>query len=46
MPDDQYFVDLGKVCGDVCKKLYQKLKGKHLDELNQFVLDAIEDLTA
>jgi hypothetical protein len=46
MANDQEYVELGQACGDVCQALYQRLKGRRLDELNQFVLDAIGDLNA
>jgi hypothetical protein len=45
MANDQDYVDLGEACGDVCQALYQKLKGRQLDQLNQSVLDAIGVLT-
>ena len=44
MANDQDFIDLGRVCADVCQKLYRKLKGRRLGELEQSVLDAIGDL--
>jgi hypothetical protein len=46
MANDQDYVDLGQACGDLCQVLYRKLKGRHLDQLNQSVLDAIGVLTA
>ena len=45
MANDQDYVDLGQACGDVCQVLYQKLKGRKLDQLNKSVLDAIGGLT-
>ena len=46
MANCQDYVDLGKNCGNVCQVLHRRLKGKHLDQLNEAVLDAIGDLTA
>jgi hypothetical protein len=46
MANDQEYVELGKACGDVCEALYQRLKGRQSDELNQLVLGAIGTLTA
>jgi hypothetical protein len=45
MSNSQGYVELGQVCGDVCQKLYRRLKGRQLDGLNKSVLDAIGDLT-
>ena len=45
MANDQDFVDLGRVCANVCQALYRRLKGRQLDGLNQSVLDAIGELT-
>ena len=45
MANDQDYVDLGRACGDVCRVLDRRLKGKRLDGLNQSILDAIGDLT-
>ena len=44
MANDQDYVDLGQACADVCQALYQRLKGRRSDELNQSVLDAIGNL--
>jgi hypothetical protein len=44
MANDGDYVELGKACADVCQALYQRLKGRRLDELNQPVLDAIGTL--
>jgi hypothetical protein len=46
MANDQEYVNLGRACGDVCQVLYQRLKGRQLDGLNQSILDAIGDLTS
>ena len=45
MANDQDFINLGRACANVCQALCQRLKGRQLDELNQFVLDAIAELT-
>jgi hypothetical protein len=45
MSNIQGYVKLGQACGDVCQKLYRRLKGRQLDGLSQSVLDAIGDLT-
>lgn len=39
------YLDLGKVCGEVCEALYDRLKGKQQNELDSSVLRAIEQLT-
>jgi hypothetical protein len=39
------YVDLGRNCGNVCRVLHRRLKGKRPDELNEAVFDAIGDLT-
>ena len=44
--NDQDYVDLGQACAEVCEGLYQRLKGRRSDELNQPVLGAIGALTA
>jgi hypothetical protein len=46
MANDQDYIELGQACGDVCEALYQRLKGRESDELNQLVLGAIGTLTA
>ena len=46
MANDKDYVELGEACGEVCQALYQRLKGRRSDELNQSVLGAIETLTA
>ena len=45
MTNDQDYIELGQTCGNVCKALYGRLKGRQLGELSQPVLDAIEGLT-
>ena len=42
---DQDYIDLGRVCGNVCQVLSRRLKGGRFDELSPPVLDAIGDLT-
>jgi len=37
-------VELGLACADVCIALGRGLKGKRLNDLNNFVLEAIEQL--
>jgi hypothetical protein len=44
MAKDQDYVELGQACGDACQVLYQELEGRQLNQLNQPVLDAIEEL--
>jgi hypothetical protein len=44
MANNQDYVELGQACADVCQALYQRLKGRRPDELNQPVLDAIGNL--
>ena len=46
MSNDDDYVELGGVCAEVCEALYQRLKGRQSDELNQSVLGAIGTLTA
>ena len=46
MANDEDYIELGRACADVCQALYQRLKGRRLDELNQPVLRAIGGLTA
>jgi hypothetical protein len=45
MANHKDYVDLGRNCGNVCRVLHRRLKGKGPDELNEAVLDAIGDLT-
>ena len=44
MNNDQGCVNLGRACADACNALYQGLKGKRSDELNQSTFEAIGDL--
>lgn len=44
--NDQDYVELGQACAEVCQALYERLKGRRSDDLNQPVLRAIETLTA
>jgi hypothetical protein len=46
MANNDDYVGLGQACADVCQALYQRLKGRRSDELNQSVLDAIGNLNA
>ena len=45
MSNDQDYVELGQGCAEVCETLYQRLKGRRSDELNQSVFGAIGTLT-
>lgn len=42
---DKDYVDLGIACGDICRIVDRALRGRRLDELNESVLGAIEELT-
>ena len=44
MADKEGYVDLGLFCADICKVLDRGLNGRRLDELGQYVLEAIEQL--
>jgi hypothetical protein len=46
MANDQSYVELGQACDDVCQALYQRLKGRRSEEVNQPVLNAIGNLDA
>jgi len=39
------YVDLGLACADVCRALDRGVKGRRVDELSRFVLEAIAQLT-
>ena len=39
------YVELGLACADVCKALDRGMNGRRLNELNQSVCEAIEQLT-
>ena len=39
------YVELGLSCADICKALARGMSGRKLDELNQSVCDAINQLT-
>ena len=45
MANQQDYVEFGLSCADVCKALDRGLNGKKLDELSQFVLGAIGQLS-
>ena len=38
-------VELGLACADVCKALDRGMKGRHANEFNRSVFEAIEQLT-
>ena len=38
-------VELGLTCADICRALDRGTKGRQVNELNQLVLEAIEQLT-
>ena len=44
MANESDCVELGLACADVCKALDRGMNGKTLDDLNQSVRDAIEQL--
>ena len=46
MANDNDYTELGQACGEVCQALYERLKGRRSDELNQPVLGAIGTLTS
>ena len=46
MANNQDFVALGKICGEVCRALNRGLEGIPLDALSRSVISAIEQLTA
>ena len=46
MENNEDNVELGQACADVCEALYQRLKGRRSDEINQSVLNAIGNLNA
>ena len=39
------YVELGLACADVCKALDRGMNGRRLNDLNQSVREAIEQLT-
>ena len=45
MANDREYIDVGLFCAEVCQVLDRGLKGKRLDELNQSVVIAVENLT-
>ena len=40
------YVELGLFCADICRALDRGMNGKRLEDLNQPVCDAINQLTA
>ena len=45
MINERDYVELGLSCADICKALERGMDGKKLDDLNQSVRDAIDQLT-
>ena len=45
MVNEQDYVELGLFCVDICKTLDRGMNGKKLNDLSQFVCDAINQLT-
>jgi len=45
MIDALYYVELGLFCSDICRALDRGMDGKKLEDLNQSVCDAINQLT-
>ena len=45
MANEQDYVDLGMSCADVCKAIDRGLRGRRLEELNESLLEAFEQLT-
>lgn len=45
MINEEDCVDLGLACANVCRALDRGMNGRRVDELNQPVLEAIEQLT-
>ena len=45
MANESDYVELGLTYADVCKALHRGMNGKMLDDLNQSVREAIEQLT-
>ena len=39
------YVELGIACADVCKALHRGMNGRRLDDLNESVREAINQLT-
>ena len=45
MANEQDYVELGLNCADICRALGRGMGGKRLDDLNQSVCEAINQLT-
>ena len=45
MVNEQDYVELGLFCADICRALDRGVNGKKLNDLNQSVCDAINQLT-
>ena len=45
MANEQDYVELGKLCGEVCGALYERLEGRQPDKLDKSLVGAIEKLT-
>ena len=45
MINEADYVDLGLACADVCRVLDGGMRGRRVDELDQPVFEAIEQLT-
>jgi len=45
MINEADYVDLGLACADVCRVLDRGMRGRRVDELDQSVFGAIEQLT-
>ena len=45
MINEADYVDLGLACADVCRVLDRGTRGRRVDELDQPVFEAIEQLT-
>ena len=46
MVNKQDYVELGLSCADICRALDRGMNGKRLDDLNESVCDAINQLRA
>ena len=44
MANETDYVELGIACADVCKALDRRTNGMRLEDLNQFVLEAMNQL--
>ena len=46
MSNEQEYIDLGLYCADICRSLDRGMGGKGLDDLNQSVREAVNQLTS